>query len=209
MEGVERPRWRWPRSRRGGVSAVLGEFNLTNLRLILAFVAAVLPAACGSNSPASSPSPSLPATTTSLYFVSRPGEFIGGGQSRTISASDTPINAGVDCYENRIEVKVGTFPQDWSLTLAAPLTTRLVVGTYESAQRYPFQPRGVPGLDFSGDGRGCNTLTGHFVVTEASYLPTGAIDRFRATFEQRCEGTSPGVSGEVQLVSPTYRRVSC
>ena len=182
---------------------------MTNLGLMLAFVAAVLAAACGSGSSASSPSPSLLATTTSLSFVSRPGEYVGGGQSRTISASDTPINAGVDCYENRIEVTVGTFPPVWTLTLAAPLTTRLVVGTYESAQGYPFQPRGVPGLDFGGDGHGCNTLTGRFVVTEASYLPSGAIDRFRATFEQRCQGTSPGVSGEVQLVSPTYRRVSC
>ena len=60
-------------------------------------------------------------------------------------------------------------------------------GSYTGALRYPFND-GAPGLSVSGDGRGCNTLTGQFDVTEISQASTGELLVFDATFEQHCEG---------------------
>jgi hypothetical protein len=36
----------------------------------------------------------------------------------------------------------------------------------------------APGLDVSGDGHGCNTLTGQFDVTEVSFASTGELLAF-------------------------------
>ena len=46
-------------------------------------------------------------------------------------------------------------------------------------------------MDISGNGRGSNTLTGWFSVTEVAYGPTGEVLVFAATFEQHSEGHDP------------------
>src|SRR5262249_17940666 len=77
----------------------------------------------------------------------------------------------------------------------------LVAGTYEGATRYPFQSPTVPGLSISGDGRGCNTLTGRFVVLDVTYGPTGDVLGFAADFEQHCEGGSDALFGSIRFRS--------
>ncbi len=66
--------------------------------------------------------------------------------------------------EDSREIDVSVFPPGsfWFLHLAAPAGQELLPGVYEGATRWPFQDPSTPGLDFSGDGRGCNTLTGRF-----------------------------------------------
>jgi len=90
----------------------------------------------------------------------------------------------------------------WRMTLSAPLGQSLAPGVYEGAARWPFQSPGQPGLDVSGDGRGCNTLTGRFEVIEAVYGPAGYVERFHATFEQHCEGAAAALIGEARVVNP-------
>jgi len=78
----------------------------------------------------------------------------------------------------------------------------LAEGSYHGATRAAFRAPGVPGLDVFGNGRGCNELTGTFTVLEASYGPSNYLERFGATFEQRCEGALPALRGEVWVVNP-------
>jgi hypothetical protein len=59
----------------------------------------------------------------------------------------------------------------------------------------PFQGSDQPGLSVSGDGRGCNTLTGRFEVLEAVYRSSGDVVSFAADFEQHCEGAPLRSSG--------------
>lgn len=68
--------------------------------------------------------------------------------------------------------------------------------------RNPFEAPGAPGLDFSGDGRGCNKLSGRFTVSEGRYGPQGLIRSLRARFEQHCEGAAPALRGEVRVTFP-------
>jgi len=72
--------------------------------------------------------------------------------------------------------------------------------------RFPFQSGGAPGLDVSGAGRGCNTLTGQFVVTKVSYSLTG-VSGFGADFEQHCEGFVPALFGSIR-VNASFRQFS-
>jgi hypothetical protein len=50
----------------------------------------------------------------------------------------------------------------------------------------------------SGDGRGCNTLTGTFNVLQVQYGPNNTVTAFDATFEQHCEGAAAALKGEVR-----------
>ena len=139
---------------------------------------------------------------TFLSFSSQPGDYIGGGQSRTFTPNDSQFSSMVG-QENR-EIAVSVFPSGsfWFLHMAAPAGQQLLPGVYQGATRWPFQAPPTPGLDFSGDGRGCNTSTGRFEVLEAVYASFGYVERFHATFEQHCEGGEPALFGEIQIVNP-------
>jgi hypothetical protein len=59
-----------------------------------------------------------------------------------------------------------------------------------------------PGLEISGAGRGCNTLTGMFEVHQTEYSGTGdSIKRFAADFEQHCDGKSAALRGSINLTA--------
>ena len=90
-------------------------------------------------------------------------------------------------------------PKDWYyLNFLAPGGERLQRRTYNDAERYPFQTKGRAGLDFSGNGSGCNKLTGRFEIQEISYSSANQIDLIEATFERRCEGDTTIIYGRVR-----------
>jgi len=155
--------------------------------------------------------PAAPSTPTSfLSFQSDPGDYIGGGASQNYTLATMKFVGWGDSVQPAVNISVetptggGSFVR-WSLSMKAPSGQQLLPGTYNNATRYPFQAAGVPGLSFSGNGRGCNTLTGSFVVLEAVYGPQGEIERFHATFEQHCEGVVPALRGQIRIVADPWR----
>ena len=143
-----------------------------------------------------------PATNALFYYKSEPGEFVGAGQSETLSFGSgrwqaLPNPTGV---VEHIRIVLGGLPgsETWDLDFAAPPGQALAVGSYESAMRYPFQGS-QPGLSISGHSRGCDTLTGRFVVSAIRLGPGPVVERFDATFEQHCEGAPPLLSGAIYL----------
>jgi hypothetical protein len=70
-----------------------------------------------------------------------------------------------------------------SRRLGQPLAEQV----YEGVERYPFESANTPGFWISGDGRGCNMVSGRFQIHEL--VANGSqLSRFTATFEQHCEG---------------------
>lgn len=141
--------------------------------------------------------------TTSVTFVSEPGDFIGQGQQLLFTPSaSTVITPSGDASYLTINVTQGTIgtPGSHWLTFnfaaapGAPLTT----GTYTGAGRAPFRGPGQPGIDINGDGRGCNTITGQFTVTEIGFTATGSLADLALTYEQHCEGAVPALFGEIR-----------
>lgn len=135
-------------------------------------------------------------------FVSEPGDFIGQGESRSFTPEESSTFSAMatsdgGAFALTIFPLAGGF---WFVNMAAPLGQKLVPGVYEGATR--FASADGAGLDVSGDGRGCNMLTGRFEVQEATYGPLGYVERFRATFQQHCEGAPPALFGEVQILNP-------
>jgi hypothetical protein len=180
-------------------------------------VVSLCAASCGGRDTPSTPSsPSPPQAPTApppppavpsavLKFTSDPGESVGNGQTVQVTLDSASITAVVGCDlspDNQIEVLVRSPGQNWDLHLAAPPHGQLYVGTYPDARSWPVRiEMNNPGIAFYGNGKGCGGQVGTFTVTEAIFAPDGGVERFRATFEQRCVNFTAALRGEVSLVA--------
>ena len=135
-----------------------------------------------------------------LYFKSAPGDYIGSGQTRFFHAGNGFAVASTHGYPNGVSFHISG-PQFWTLNLTAgspPSAPQLVPGAYEGAVRFPFEAANQPGLDFSGDGRGCGGLSGRFDVLQATYDVEGAVTAFAANFEQHCDNGAAALLGRIR-----------
>jgi hypothetical protein len=140
--------------------------------------------------------PNVPMTALSMY--GQPGDFINPGLL-VLTVADASFTSSRN-FDQGVSLFVRS-ADSRNLDFAGPAATTLAPGTYENAQRFPFQPAGTPGLSVAGAGRGCNTVTGRFVVLEASYATNGDVANFGADFEQHCEGGTPALFGSIRVNS--------
>lgn len=130
-----------------------------------------------------------------LTWRSPQGDFIGGGTNLSLTAADFGVpQSTVNSTTVNVSLVTDSF---FSLHFAAIAGGTLLPGTYLAAERWPFQSAGHPGLDVSGQGRGCNQLTGQFTILELNGAT--APPQFGARFVQSCEGTEPPLRGTVLL----------
>jgi hypothetical protein len=138
----------------------------------------------------------------SLTMTSDVGDYVGQGQSYSFATPSDQLRAEVtganDSTVQIFEISPD-FSHSWRLVFSAPDGQQLMAGSYPGAVRDVSRGPGQPGLDISGDGRGCNTLTGSFTVVNATYGPYGYVESFDATFEQHCEGNIPALRGEIRI----------
>lgn len=131
--------------------------------------------------------------SSDMSFVvldSAQNDYIGQGRPWLIT--------GMDDFELSITVDPSGVPdvlqltinQDswFTMSLASLLNEQLMVGIYENAERFPFQSEGRAGFDFSGDGRGCNTLIANFEILELVRDGNGGVSTLAVDFTQYCEG---------------------
>jgi len=144
------------------------------------------------------------AQNAALFFDSQPGDYIGGGVRSTWVDQDplAPTTFShvrtINYLSNFIEFTVtpsGSAP--WILTFGSKDSTPMVAGVYETARR------GLPANQLSiwTQARGCNVVTGRFVIHEVSYGPNGRVHRFAADFEQHCEDAGPALFGAIRYFS--------
>lgn len=146
----------------------------------------------------------IPATTGTLTMTSDPGDYVGQGLSYSYSVPATSFSVQNGGNLVRVDTSGPGGPADfWNLAFQAPAGQQLQAGTTYQAQRWPFQPSNLAGLEVFGQGRGCNTLNGSFTVLDATYGPFGYLDSFDATFEQHCEGATAALRGEILIGTPT------
>ena len=136
-----------------------------------------------------------PAYAVTGILIESSGEYLGQAQTFEINDSiDAFVNA-----DNSVSV-VAAF-ENWTFTFDNAGAGQLLDGFYEEASRYPFQSSVRPGLDVSGDGRGCNALTGHFVVLQAEYGPGPSVTSFAADLTLFCDGSPRPFQASVRFNS--------
>jgi hypothetical protein len=146
----------------------------------------------------------VPTSGSFLYMNSQSGDYIGQGGEHLYTWADSGVYGSLPLGGSNF---AGSIVQGnvhwWSVDIRAPQGQALGVGSYIRAMRAPFQLAGRPGLSVTGDGRGCNTLTGKFDIDELSYSTRGDLLVFQATFEQHCEGGPAALFGRIRIENPT------
>ena len=139
---------------------------------------------------------------TSLFFTSDAGDYIGQGKTFTLTPADGSITiTGSPANGAFLQFASAAGGSSWGLEFVPPSGVPLTQGVYEGATRWPFQPSLSPGLSVSGNGRGCNQLTGRFVVLEAQFGPADELQVLAIDYEQHCEGAAPALFGSVRYNS--------
>lgn len=139
--------------------------------------------------------------SNNLGFVSEPGDWVGGGETRDYDDQNSTFRFSASADKSTVQVSLDTLDgtEWWYLTLDAPNGQPLTVGSYTEASRYPFNSTTTNGLSFSGTGRGCNTLSGEVEISGIGYAPDGTLDYLDATWIQYCETTMPPLHGYVLI----------
>jgi hypothetical protein len=133
---------------------------------------------------------------TSWTMHSEQGDWIGQG----VDYSYTPQNATITASGNESFAYFSVRSGDdwWSADFEADSGHLLLPGTtFTNATRYPFNATSSPGMDISGNGRGCNELTGTFTVDHAVY-EGGRLKEFAIRFEQHCKGGTGALFGSIE-----------
>lgn len=130
---------------------------------------------------------------THLRVVSSQGDFIGQGQTYSYAADEFAV------HTHSRGVRGGVNPGGWSFQFGGPGKSPLEVGEYQGAKRFPFS-REAPGIEFTGNGRGCNTIAGKFVVWELE-VKGDQVVRVAIDFIQRCEEKHPPLYGSLRFNS--------
>jgi Abnormal spindle-like microcephaly-assoc'd, ASPM-SPD-2-Hydin len=136
----------------------------------------------------------VPAGTAS--FAGDRGEYVSQGQALTFSVAP-PTWLYPDTDSKILRFMLTSPGHNFELWLAPPAGQPWATGSYEWAERAPFQSAGHAGLSLAGDSRGCNTVYGRFVVDKLELDPSGLPVVFSAQFEQHCEGGIPAIVGAV------------
>jgi uncharacterized repeat protein (TIGR01451 family) len=178
----------------GGAGALRGQIHWTNLDTSLA-PGPVNPPPAGLWSPAPG---ATPVSGSYVYLQSEFGDYIGGGSTYTYTRANAQLNAVSAGGLLQVSIRGD---QDWSGDFQAMIgLAQLQPGYYGDLQRYPFHNPVKGGLSWSGQGRGCNTLRGWFVVDSISYS-NGELAAVELRFEQRCEGGSAALRGKIRVVA--------
>ncbi len=132
---------------------------------------------------------------TSFSYISSPYSWVGLGEAVTVREEDgfaftaSPSSIGLSFAINDFDSNPDPWSARWwTLDLYAAADQPLSIGSYTGAVRFPFNEPGTPGLSFTGNGRGNNTLTGSFQVLDATVADDGTLLSFAADFVQYDEG---------------------
>jgi hypothetical protein len=137
---------------------------------------------------------SAPVSGNYVYLGSDAGDFVGRGQTYLYTQTNSTIV--VDATAGHLALNVNGV-QFWHGNFQTMNTlTRLEPGYYPDLRRYPFHNPVKGGLDWSGDGRGCNQLIGWFAIDRVTYA-NGVLSGLDLRFEQHCERGTPALRGAI------------
>jgi len=141
-------------------------------------------------------------TESFVTMVGHRGDWISQGVSRYFHPGNGTVGAGWNRSTLFVQVHGGPYGETFNFEFAVPEGQRLKVGDYERAQRAPFQEPGRPGIAISGEGRGCNEVSGRFTIKDIQLEDRGRVSRLWLTYQHNCEGSGPPLIGEVRYRVP-------
>lgn len=146
--------------------------------------------------------PANTAPSTIFVLSGETGDYISQGRSRSLTAATSRFL--VNGTDKSVSISISSGSSWWRVNIAAPAGESLRPGNYFDAERAPFRTGRAPGIDISGEGRGCNKIWGSFTIDQIASDPsTGKVTLLDATFTQRCEKSSaPALNGFIKFNAP-------
>ena len=136
----------------------------------------------------------VPATGDYVYLKSDAGDFIGQGGTYLYTRASAVLTVSATGGLLTVGVKGDEWWNGDFQTMTS--VTDLEQGYYPGLERYPFNDPTKGGLDWSGDGRGSNTLTGWFAIDSVTY-DNGDLTAITLRFELHSEGETPALHGAI------------
>ena len=126
---------------------------------------------------------------TEYRYRSEPGDYIGQGLTAVVS---DPTQISVSGDGRFVQAVAGP----WSLGFLAPSGEVLAPGVYAHAERAAFATGRSPGLEVTGESRGCNEVFGRFAVNQIQTDASGNVTALDVRFVQHCESLdAPALRG--------------
>ncbi|MFZ4878471.1 hypothetical protein ACL9RI_25590 [Janthinobacterium sp. Mn2066] len=142
----------------------------------------------------SAPNGVTPAQGNYVYLQSSAGDYIGRGASYLYTNSNTAFKLSSNGLGISLRV---AGDQNWDGSFLLPsAATQLQTGYFSSLSRTPFTDTAVGGLDWSGEGRGCNQLTGWLIIDKIT-VADGVMNALDLRFEQYCDGNPAPLRGQI------------
>lgn len=145
----------------------------------------VLAVACsGSTAP-------VPLSRPLVRLTSDRGDYIGAGERHTYRSPEAAIV--LEATGGRLDVHVRG-AESWDGSFMAPTSRdRIRPGRYTGLGRFDTN---AGGMEWTGQSRGCNVLSGWFSVDAVDYDANG-LAAIKLRFEQHCESGAPALHGMI------------
>ncbi|MEW6023541.1 MAG: hypothetical protein AB1807_15535 [Pseudomonadota bacterium] len=142
----------------------------------------------------SAPAGSMPANGNSIYLQSASGDYVGQGRTYLYTQANAVMTLTTTTLGINVQVRGD---QDWSGGFLLPRAAgTLQAGYFKDLTRTPFADPAVGGVEWSGEGRGCNIIKGWVVIDKIAQA-NGAMTELDLRFEQYCEGRGEPLRGQV------------
>ncbi|MEU9591256.1 hypothetical protein AB0D84_16240 [Streptomyces sp. NPDC048193] len=180
---------------------VYGRFSVNQIETDASGAVTVLDATyvqrCGSaTAPALKGTVKYNAFPLSYSYSSDPDDWIARGASGTHSGATSIFGLRPWAGGRGLQYNVEGKREDFSALMTPPTGA-----VFEAGRTYPIartDSEGVAGFSVSGNGRGCNTVTGTLTITRLARDEAGAVTAFAATFVQHCEGAEAALRGTIR-----------
>jgi len=140
----------------------------------------------------SPPPGATPANGNYVYLSSSPGDYLGDGNTYTYTGADAILDVNADMWPSgpRLAVSVRG-DHSWNGDFVGmSMLQRLEPGYYGNLERFPYHNPVRGGLNWLGQGRFCNDLTGWYVIDDVVYSGSD-VESLDLRFEQSCDGLPP------------------
>lgn len=139
---------------------------------------------------------SAPASSNEVTLSSDTGDYIGQGKSYEYAQVNSSLS--VVAVGGRLTVQIKGDTEQWTGDFVLPSAlSQFQPGTYANLGRPPFNNPLVGGMNWTGNGRGCNIVLGTFVVDSVRYAG-GQLSAIDLGFEQHCEGNAVALRGRIR-----------
>ena len=154
--------------------------------------------------------------TAHLILDSAPGSYIGQGKDWDITDTNATAYSVYPSYNlpdgqwTNLDISVSQSSTVYASTTFSThmLGIPIQPGTYENAERFPFEDPGHPGLDVTFYDEGSNTLTGFFVITDATFYKDSSgnyqLATFAATYDQTSDNDTSHVTGSITYLATGF-----